>query len=245
MTRLGGRASDEALLVRRGGMAATAFRVRLIYHVLLAAFGPQGWWPGGDPFETVVGAVLTQNTSWRNVERALANLRSAGALADPDAMSGLAPGELEDLVRPAGFYRQKASTLKRLLARTSGEPGGLRGVLSRDGAWLRRWLVETKGIGPETADSIALYASGHPTFVVDAYARRLAERHGLIRSGASYAALKALFEDALPRSARVMNEYHALIVRLGKTRCRPRPDCGRCPLSWDLGGRGPQSPGRP
>lgn len=112
-------------------------------------------------------------------------------------------------------------------------------MLSRDGAWLRRWLTETRGIGLETADSIVLYASGRPTFVVDAYTRRLAERHGLIHGRASYAVLKRLFEGALPPSARVMNEYHALIVRLGKECCRATPDCGRCPIGWDLsrGGR--------
>jgi len=215
-------------------MRSSRFRIRTIYHVLLAAYGPQGWWPGNHPFETVVGAILTQNTAWRNVELALVGLRTRGALAGPESLGRLAPDELERLIRPAGFRRRKAGTLRALLSRVSREPGGLSGLLSRGEADLRRALLEIRGIGPETADSILLYAAGRPLFVADAYARRIAGRHGLADAGAPYGDVQRLFQSALPRSARVMNEYHALIVRLGKTRCRPTPACAGCPLAWDL-----------
>ncbi len=236
--RLDSRASLEALLARRGHMEFAAFRIRTIFHALLARYGPQGWWPGGGPFETIVGAILTQNTSWRSVEQALAGLRDSGALAGPESLDRLAPEVLERLIRPAGFRRQKAATLKRLVARASREPGGLTGFLSAGDADLRRRLLEIKGIGPETADSIMLYAAGRPVFVVDAYTRRLVARHGLMSAEAPYDHVQQMFARALPPSARVMNEYHALIVRLGKTQCRPAPLCLGCPLRWDLpGGR--------
>lgn len=224
-------------------MESTGFRIRTIYHVLLAAYGPQGWWPGDGVLETIVGAILTQNTSWRNVELALDGLREEGALAGPESLGRLAPEELRRLIRPAGFRRQKAATLRALLARATREPGGLTALLSAGEADLRRSLLAVKGIGPETADSILLYAAGRPVFVVDAYARRLVGRHGLASAEAPYGEIQEMFRRALPRSARVMNEYHALIVRLGKARCRPTPACGGCPLCWDLPG-GPGEPSR-
>jgi endonuclease-3 related protein len=215
-------------------MRSSRSRIRIIYHVLLAAYGPQGWWPGRGPLETIVGAVLTQNTSWRNVEQALEALRTSGALSDHGALGGLAREELERLVRPAGFGRRKAETLRRLLALVPRGPGGLCEWLSTDRDELRRSLLDVGGIGPETADSILLYAAGRAVFVVDAYARRLVGRHGLEHAGAPYERLRHAFEDALPPSVRVMNEYHALIVRLGKAHCRSKPLCSGCPLSWDL-----------
>ena len=142
--RLDSRASLEALLARRGHMEFAAFRIRTIFHVLLAWYGPQGWWPGGGPFETIVGAILTQNTSWRSVERALAGLRDSGALAGTESLDRLPLEVLERLIRPAGFRRQKAATLKRLVARASREPGGLRGFSLRvtptfgGGSWRSR-----------------------------------------------------------------------------------------------------------
>jgi endonuclease-3 related protein len=210
------------------------FRIRTTYQALLAAYGPQGWWPGDGAFETVVGAILTQNTSWKNVEHALANLGDRGALADPEALGSLSGEELERSIRPAGFPRRKAVALRGFLALAGREAGGLPALLARPGADLRGALLGVKGIGPETADSILLYAAGRPVFVVDAYTRRFAGRHGIVGDGSSYGDVQKLFEAALPRSASVMNEYHALIVRLGKTHCRPTPRCGDCPLRWDL-----------
>lgn len=212
------------------------FRVRVIHRVLLAAYGRQGWWPGTGPFETVVGAILTQNTSWKNVERALARLRGRGALAAPRALARLAPDEIMELIRPAGFARAKSGTLREISARIARSPGGLTGFLSADGAVVRRALLEIRGIGPETADAILLYAAGRPAFVVDAYTRRLVDRHHIAHGAAPYADLKRMFEQALPPSASVLNEYHALIVRLGKTCCRAVPECDGCPLAWDLPG---------
>lgn len=220
-------------------MKSLPFRIRTAYHTLLAAYGPQGWWPGDAPFETIVGAILTQNTSWKNVERALDGLRGRGALAGPRALRRLSGAELENLIRPAGFARQKAATLRGFLA-LEARSGGLSRLLSRQDADLRSSLLAVRGIGPETADSILLYAAGRPVFVVDAYARRFAVRHGIVRNGASRRQVQGLFEGALPRSERVMNEYHALIVRLGKAHCRPTPRCDECPLRWDLENRRPQ-----
>jgi endonuclease-3 related protein len=223
--------------VSSGDAGYTAFRVRTIYHVLLASFGPQGWWPAESPLEVVVGAVLTQNTSWKNVEAALRGLRGAGALDAPEALARIPRRDLEELIRPAGFYRRKARTLLDLLSRVGGFAGGWAALLSEDGERLRRWLLETHGIGPETADSIVLYAAGRPRFVVGAYTRRVAARHGIAGRRASYGDVRQLFERALPRSARVMNEYHALLVKLGKVCCRVTPACSTCPIRWDLPGR--------
>jgi endonuclease-3 related protein len=217
------------------------FRIRAIHHTLLAAYGPQGWWPGDGPFETVVGAILTQNTAWKNVELALERLRAERALESPEALGQVEPEDLERLIRPAGFARRKTRTLRGFLSRVAREPGGLEGLLSAGEAPLRRSLLEIPGIGPETADSILLYAAGRPVFVVDAYTRRLAGRHGLADASAAYDDLQRMFLRALPRSARVMNECHALIVRVGKACCRATPICAGCPLAWDL----PGAPGGP
>lgn len=210
-----------------------------LYRVLLAAFGPQHWWPAPPgreaPLEVMVGAVLTQNTNWRNVERALANLRAAGVLA-PEALSRLSEGELARLVQPSGFYRVKARRLKALLDWLMASAGGDLGRLRRRRrSRLREELLALPGIGPETADSILLYALGKPTFVVDAYTRRVLGRHGLIDPGARYDEVKALFESSLPRRLALFNEYHALFVELGKRFCRPRPRCAECPARAVLG----------
>jgi endonuclease-3 related protein len=214
-------------------MGSAAWRIRTIYRVLLASYGPQGWWPAESPFEVLVGAVLTQNTSWRNVESALGRLREAGALAGPEALERLERDELEQSIRPAGFHRQKATTLRELVSRVLAV-GGLAELLAEDRETLRPWLLEVRGIGPETADSIVLYAAERPAFVVDAYTRRFAARHAIVPGSASYDEIQRLFEHALPPSARVMNEYHALLVRAGKSCCRPTPTCSTCPLRWDL-----------
>lgn len=202
-----------------------------IYRRLFEAYGPQGWWPGESRFEVMVGAILTQNTAWRNVERALARLKAEGLLS-PQALYALPLEELAERLRPAGTYRVKAARLRAFLEYLfrahGGDPEGLtRGDLSA----LRRELLAVPGIGPETADSILLYGAGHPTFVADAYTVRLLERLGLLPAGASSADCRSLFLRHLPPDPPLFNEYHALIVRHGKERCRKRaPRCRACPL---------------
>lgn len=205
---------------------------RELYDALFAAYGPQGWWPGESPLEIVVGAILTQNTNWRNVERAIANLRAAHCL-DWSRLRDLPVDGLAELIRPAGYYNVKARRLKNFVAwlfdRYDGSLDALRDVpLSR----LRADLLLVNGIGPETADSILLYALGMPTFVVDAYTARLARRHHLVADddAADYESLKSVFEDALPDDAGLFNEYHALIVAVGKRHCRRQAQCDGCPL---------------
>ncbi len=205
------------------------------YAALLEAYGPQGWWPSESSFETIVGAVLTQNTAWRNAERAIAALRTHGALTT-EGMAALGRGRLEELVRPSGFYRQKARTLLNILAVIARFDDGLDGLLAIDGERLRAWLLTITGVGPETADAILLYAKRHPRFVVDAYTRRFVERHRLTQPGASYDDVQRLFERALPPDAPLYGECHALLVRLGKEHCRPTPRCESCPLERDLRG---------
>jgi endonuclease-3 related protein len=188
------------------------------------------WWPADSPFEVVVGAILTQNTAWRNVEYAIANLRAAEALT-PKALCFLPRTALEELIRPAGFFRQKAERLQLfavyLLEQKSGDlPGWLAGPLDQ----VRSELLLHKGIGSETADSILLYAGHRPTFVVDAYTRRIFTRLGLLRGPESYQQIRALFMDHLPPDALLFNEYHALIVQHAKTFCRKTPRCAGCPL---------------
>jgi len=213
--------------MRRAGRA----ELLAIHDALLAAFGPQRWWPAETPFEVMVGAILTQNTNWRNVERAIANLRAARALT-PAAMLRLAPEALAELIRPAGYFRVKAARLGHLLAHLRGRHrGSVARMLRAPLPALREELLGINGIGPETADSILLYAAGLPSFVVDAYTKRVFSRHGLVRADASYTEVQALFTSALPADAPLFNEYHALIVRVGKDCCRPRePRCDACPL---------------
>jgi endonuclease III related protein len=202
-----------------------------IYARLFARFGPQHWWPGESPWEVMVGAILTQNTSWRNVEKALANLRRAGRL-EPAQMRRTRQATLARLIRPSGYFNLKARKLKALVEflfeRCGGDPARLVGS---DIAAGRAELLKVYGIGPETADSILLYAADQPIFVIDAYTRRISARLGLAREDASYDELQRLFMEHLPADARYFNEYHALLVMLGKTICTKRaPRCGQCPL---------------
>jgi endonuclease-3 related protein len=214
-------------------MTETGARLRWAYESLLSEFGPQGWWPGRGPFEIMVGAVLTQNAAWRNAERAIECVREAGALT-PAAVATLPLGRLEQLVRSAGAWRRKARTLAALARTIEAQEGGLQGLLSTDPALLRRTLLAIRGIGPETADAILLYAGGHPVFVVDAYTRRFLERHRIARARAPYDAVQSLFMDALGHDADAFAECHALLVELGKRFCRPEPICCECPLRKDL-----------
>ena len=204
-----------------------------VHDRLLVAYGPQGWWPGGpDPFEVIVGAILTQNTAWTGVERALAALRAAGALS-PERMSALSEPELAELIRTSGTFRVKARRLRAFLdmlhVRFSGELGVL---LALPADALRETLLAVRGIGPETADAIALYAGGKPAFVIDAYTRRIVDRLGLASAERSYNSYSELFTSALPEDAALYNEYHALLVEHGKRRCTRRaPRCAGCPLA--------------
>jgi endonuclease-3 related protein len=211
-----------------------AARLKGLYQTLARTFGPQGWWPGRTRFEVIVGAILTQNTSWRNVARAIQRLREARLLT-PARLAALPQPQLAAYIRPAGYYNIKADRLKRFLDFLQGRYGlSLRRMLARQPSVLRRELLAVRGIGPETADSILLYAGGIPSFVVDAYTRRILGRHGLARPGARYDEIQRLFMQALPPDARLFNEYHALLVAVGKDFCRPRPRCAGCPLRADL-----------
>jgi endonuclease III related protein len=205
------------------------------YERLLAAFGPQNWWPGDSPFEVMVGAVLVQNTAWRNVERAINNLREAGVM-EPHAQYALAPNELAELIRPAGYYQVKAKRLRNLLKFVVEEfDGSLDAMFRVDLPSLRAKLLAIHGIGPETADAILLYAGGLPTFVVDTYTNRVLARHGWIGYDAGYHEIKDHFESALPADSQLYNEFHALLVRVGKDFCkRTAPKCDACPLAGQL-----------
>ncbi len=201
------------------------------YRALFAALGPQHWWPARTPFEVIVGAILTQNTAWVNVERALANLRREQLLT-PLALERVSVARLARLIRPSGYFRQKAKKLKAFLRFLRKEHGGsLKRMFHTPTAELREKLLRVHGIGPETADSILLYAGNHPVFVVDAYTKRILERHGLAGEKAGYEDVRRLFEQNLPGDTRLYNEYHGLLVNVGKNWCRARsPRCDTCPL---------------
>lgn len=203
------------------------------YRLLRAAFGPQHWWPADTPFEVMVGAVLTQNTAWRNVEKAIANLR-AGGLLDCRSILDRPEGELADRLRPAGYFNVKAKRLRALcgfLRERGVAEFPQRLAFLSDPAALRRDLLAVHGVGEETADSILLYALELPLFVVDAYTRRIFTRLGLLSGAEAYGTIQAGFERGLPRDVTLYNEYHALIVRLGKDICRPKSRCASCPLA--------------
>jgi len=202
-----------------------------IYKRLHAAFGPQKWWPADTPFEVAVGAILTQNTNWSNVEKAIANLRK-NKLLEPARMSGAGNKRLATLIRPAGYYNLKAGRLKSFLKFLKLEAGGdIRSLSGRKTGLLRERLLSVKGIGPETADSMLLYALEKPVFVVDAYTRRIFSRHGLVRDDAKYEEVQRLFSGNLAPDTRMFNEYHALLVKLAKVYCRKNnPRCSVCPL---------------
>jgi len=215
-------------------------RLLRLYDVLYRRFGPQNWWPARSTFEVVVGAILTQSAAWVNVERAIRRLREAGVL-QPAALHTLSPQRLATLVRPSGFFRVKTKRLRafvRHLARRHG--GDLRRLLLQPASALRAELLAIPGIGPETADSILLYAAGRPVFVVDAYTRRILSRHRIVPPDVDYAGLQAVFMDNLPRDPALFNEYHALLVRVAKEYCRSQPRCEVCPLRFDLRGHPPR-----
>lgn len=216
--------------------ARRAAELRAAYRCLRAAFGHQGWWPGETPFEVCVGAILTQNTSWSNVERALANLKAADLL-EPRRLLALPPAELARHLRPAGYFNVKAARLRAFLAVLVDDfAGELAKLFAGPTPVVRARLLAIHGIGPETADSMLLYAGGHRSFVVDAYTRRIFHRHGWCEEQEEYAALQAFCARALshrPAAATLdyWQDYHAQLVMVGKHFCRPRePRCADCPL---------------
>jgi endonuclease-3 related protein len=209
---------------------STTEQLTQIYDLLLGRFGPQHWWPGDSQFEIIIGAVLTQNTNWTNVEKAITNLKAADALS-ARALHEMNPDKLAALIKPAGYFNIKAKRLKSFPEWLFDEyDGRLENIEQLSTSRLREELLSIKGIGPETADSILLYAFDRPVFVVDAYTARVMTRHGLIESGCDYEQLQELFQSSLNEDVQVFNEYHALLVRVGKEYCRPRAICSGCPL---------------
>jgi endonuclease-3 related protein len=201
-----------------------------IYARLEARYGSQHWWPADGPFEVMVGAVLTQQAAWTNAERAIANLKAAGALS-PRVLRCLPAAELAQLIRPSLYHNAKAGKLKALASWLGDRyQDDLAELFRQDVSTLRRQLLSVYGIGEETADSIILYAAGKPVFVIDAYTRRILSRLGLEPAKNTYRAYQSLFTSHLPEEAGLFNEYHALLVRLGKEVCRSRPLCGECCL---------------
>lgn len=210
-------------------------KTRIIYDVLFRSFGRQFWWPGETPFEIAVGAILTQNTNWGNVERAITNLKAAKVLS-AGGLRKISVRRLAKLIRPSGYFNIKAERLKNFIGFLFAEYSGSLKKMGRDPLpQLRQRLLTVNGIGPETADSILLYALNKPIFVVDAYTRRFLSRHRLIRVDAPYDDIQGFFMQRLKPNVPLYNEYHALIVRLGKDFCRPHPDCRSCPLLQALG----------
>jgi len=202
-----------------------------IYQRLKACYGPQYWWPAKEPFEVMVGAILTQSAAWLNVEKAITGLKEARALS-PGAIRRLPLPELALTIRPCGYYNAKALKLKALASWLGSHySDDLNRLFAHDMEDLRRQLLSIHGIGLETADSILLYAAGKPTFVIDAYTRRIISRIGLAPNSNSYAAYQQLFMAYLPADARLFNEYHPLLVRLAKDACRKKPICNKCCLN--------------
>ncbi len=222
-----GRSGDNSTANRAEHDRVNEFR--RAYNLMLRAFGPQGWWPSETTFETALGAVLTQGTAWTNAERAVDILRGHDALT-PEAISRMEGNELARLVRPAGFHTRKARTIKDLVSAVGGSGMGWRALLALDESSLRERLLSIHGVGPETADAIILYCAGLPVFVVDAYTRRFAVRHGLVREDARYEDIQRAFGSHLPADPDLLGEYHALIVELGKMYCGPVARCENCPL---------------
>lgn len=218
----------------------TARDLRRYYRRLLHAYGPQHWWPAESRFEIIIGAILTQNTAWKNVERAIDRLKRAG-LMTPEAMHQDSVRGLAGVIRPSGYFNLKAERLKSFVRFLMDHyMGDLDRMVDEPALILRRKLLQVKGIGPETADSILLYVGGHPIFVIDAYTRRVLGRHRLISPRATYDRLQHFLMDHLWPEAEDYSEYHALLVKVGKEHCGPKPVCSGCPLEEFLNGKKPQ-----
>jgi endonuclease-3 related protein len=203
-----------------------------IYKKLYRAFGPQHWWPGDTPFEIAVGAILTQNTNWTNVEKAIQNLKRKNALS-ARALHKIPLRELAELIRPSGYFNIKAKRLKSFIEfLMNNYNGSMKKMNHEDVVYLREELLSIHGVGRETADSIILYALDKPIFVIDAYTKRVLSRHGIMNFKDSYDAFQALFHVSLKKDVQLFNEYHALFVKVGKTYCKPQtPLCDKCPLN--------------
>ncbi len=201
-----------------------------IYETLRAHFGHRNWWPGDSPLEIVIGAILTQNTNWKNVEKAITNLKGAKALSYR-ALREIDAPDLAQLIRPSGYFNQKSLKIKAFIAFVERTyKGSLKRMFEDDTQALREGLLGVNGIGPETADSILLYAAGHPSFVVDLYTYRVLTRHGWIEEDAGYDDMKGLFERGLTRDVDLFSDYHAQLVAVGNHFCRKTPKCEGCPL---------------
>ena len=212
-------------------MCEPSQKLMRFYEAMLNHYGPQNWWPGETDFEVMVGAVLTQNTNWSNVEKALGNLKKSNAL-DPEAIHQMSHDDLAKIIRPAGYFNVKARRLKNLIRWFCDEHDS---SFERLSDWpidrLREELLSINGIGRETADSIILYAFHKPTFVVDTYTYRILVRHGCLDAECDYEQMKDFFERHLDEDAQLYNEFHALIVQVGKNHCKPRAQCDGCPLA--------------
>ena len=205
-------------------------RLISIYKKLYKSFGPQNWWPGDTPFEVAVGAILTQNTNWGNVEKAINNLKKEKVL-NAKAIHEMPVNRLASLIRPAGYFNVKAKRLKAFIDFLMNDyHGSMRNMRKEKMHSLRKKLLDVNGIGPETADSILLYALDKPIFVIDAYTKRVLSRHDILGHDEAYDKFQELFHSAFKKDVRLFNEYHALFVRVGKTFCKPKPRCEECPL---------------
>ncbi len=221
---------NKASRKHKSTIAPMRARLLEVYGRLYQRYGSQQWWPSDGPFETIVGAILTQNTAWRNVERAISNLKSAQALT-PGKLREISQETLAALVRPSGYFNTKARKLKAFAEHLGTRYNDdLNAFLSQDGSLLRQELLSIYGIGEETADDILVYAARLPSFVVDSYTRRILERLGLVSESIGYEAIQRLFHESLPSDVQVFNEYHALLDRHAKETCRKSPVCDGCCL---------------
>ena len=208
-------------------------RIVALYNSLHAHYGPQNWWPADSALECILGAILTQNTAWKNVEKAIKNLKS-NDLISIEKFDSLPTKRLATLIRSSGYFNQKAIKIKNFINFVKRDYGGdLEKMLDEDTNELREKLLHIKGIGPETVDSILLYAAKKPIFVVDAYTYRILSRHGLIPEQTSYNEIQELIMDSVPKDTQIYNEFHALFVRVGKEHCKKNPICEGCPLEYD------------
>ncbi len=212
----------------------TSKRINKLYRLLYREYGPQGWWPGDSQLECILGAILTQNTSWKNVEKAINNLRKSN-LISIDKLKLLTTDELAQLIRPSGYFNQKALKIKNFIKFiTENYNASLERMFDEEMYVLRDKLLSIKGVGPETADSIILYGGNKPIFVIDTYTYRVLSRHGLVPEQTSYNEMQELFMDSLNLDPGIFNEYHALLVKVGKEHCKKRiPVCTGCPLEGD------------
>ena len=211
-------------------MSTTGKKLMEFYAAMVKRFGHQQWWPGDTPLEICIGAVLTQNTNWRNVEKAIANLKAAGFM-NVTALLETPREKLAELIRPAGYFNVKAKRLRNLLKCIHESHGDdVEEFLNRSVNSLREELLSINGIGRETADSIILYAAHKPSFVVDTYTYRILLRHGMIYEDDGYDAIKELFESSLDEDVELWNDYHAQLVAVGKNYCKPNAKCDGCPL---------------